>query len=354
MNALLLRGLFWLGIHRLMRFLNRRRVIVLAYHGFTDQPPGGGMQNNQGKHVHVDAFRATMAYVRRHYHAMSLENLVAAYQSGAPIPDYSVVVTIDDGFESNYRLAFPVLEDLQVPATIFVATEFVDEQRLLWSDRIECALDMTKASAVSLAIAGQRVSYDVSTRDGKAACDSDLRTRLKRVPQEDRDAIVEAFERQLGVVPPPASDLPAIYRPLSWSQIREMRQSGLVAIGSHTVSHYIVTRCAPERAQDEFRRSRQLIEERVGAPCRLFCYPNGQIGCFDDRTRAWLQEAGYVCGVTTVFGMNDEKADVFELKRLYTHGRADQTRVIMTLAGVIGLLDRVKRALPRLPARVRA
>jgi hypothetical protein len=43
------------------------------------------------------------------------------------------------------------------------------------------------------------------------------------------------------------------------------------------VSHCLATRCAPERAQDEFRRSRQLIEERV-APCRLFSYPKGQIG----------------------------------------------------------------------------
>jgi len=354
MNALLLRCLFWLRIHHLMRFLNRRRVIVLAYHGFTDQPAGQGLQNGQGKHVHVDAFRAAMAYVRRHYHVTSLENLVACYRSGAPIPDYTIAITIDDGFESNYRLAFPVLRELQMPATIFVATDFVDQRRLLWSDRLEYALDTTTASTLSVTIGGQRVSYDVSHRDGKVACDSDLRTRLKRLPQEDRDAVVDECQRQMGVVIPAVEQLPAMYHPLTWAQIREMQQSGLVAIGSHTLSHVIVTRCDPERAQDELRRSRQLIEERIGAACRLFCYPNGQLGCFDERTKAWLQDAGYVCGLTTVYGMNDEKADVFELKRLYTHGRADQTRVVMTLAGVIGLLDRAKRALRRVPAQTRA
>jgi peptidoglycan/xylan/chitin deacetylase (PgdA/CDA1 family) len=133
-----------------------------------------------------------------------------------------------------------------------------------------------------------------------------------------------------------------------------MQQSGLVAIGSHTLSHVILTRCDAERAQDELRRSRQLIEERVGTACRLFCYPNGQLGCFDERTKAWLQQAGYTCGITTVYGMNDENADVFELKRLYTHGRADETRIIMTLAGIIGVLDRAKRGLRRVTARARA
>ena len=337
-----------------MRSLNRRRVIVLAYHGFTDQPAGPGMQNGQGKHVQVDAFRAAMAYVKRHYHVTSLENLVSCYRMGAPIPDYTIAVTIDDGFESNYTLAFPVLTELRIPVTIFVATDFVDQQRLLWSDRLEYALDTTAASTLSLTIDGQRVSYDVSHRDGKVACDSDLRTRLKRLPQEDRDAVVDECERQLGAVMPAVGELPAIYRPLTWAQIQEMRQSGLVAIGSHTQSHVILTRCDPARAQDELRRSRRLIEERVGAECRLFCYPNGQLGCFDERTKAWLQQAGYMCGITTVYGMNDERADVFELKRLYTHGRADTTRFVMTLAGVVGLLDRAKRAMRRVPARARA
>ena len=353
MNAFLLRCLLWLRFHRLMRFLNRRRAIVLAYHGFTDRPAGPGMQNGQGKHAHVDAFRATMAYVKRHYRVTSLEELVSRYRSGAPIPDYTIAVTIDDGFESNYTLAFPVLRELQIPATIFVATDFVDRCRPLWSDRIEYALDTTTGSTLSVTIGGQRLSYDISRRDGKVACDSDLRTRLKRLPQEGRDAVVDECERQMGVVAPAVDELPAIYRPLTWAQIREMRQSGLVAIGSHTLSHVIVTRCGPERAQDELRRSRQLIEERIGAACRVFCYPNGQLGCFDERTKTWLQQAGYLCGITTVYGMNDQKADVFELKRLYTHGLADETRTVMTLAGVVGLLDRAKRALRRPPARAR-
>jgi hypothetical protein len=45
--------------------------------------------------------------------------------------------------------------------------------------------------------------------------------------------------------------------------------------------------------------------------------------------------------------MNAQKADVLELKRIYMRGRADQTRLVMTLADVVGIMDRA-------PARGRA
>jgi peptidoglycan/xylan/chitin deacetylase (PgdA/CDA1 family) len=347
MKRRLLTLLFSLQVHRAMRVLLRRRVLVLAYHGFTDARAHPGIENSHGKHLDIQRFRQHVRYLKQRYNVIPLARLVRYYRDGEAVPPRTAVVTIDDGYQSTCELAYPVLKEYGIPATVFVTTGFIEDSEPLWTDRLEYALTATTVSRLQVTIGGQTRSYDISGRSAKLACDSDLRSRLKVVPQETRPAIVEQIERDLGQALQPDADGAALYRPLSWSQIHEMAAGGLVAIGAHTVSHIILTRCSPDRARTELLVSKQLIEQKLGAPCTMFCYPNGQVGCFDASTRAMLQELGYECGITTVFGTNGPRSDVFELKRLYFDDRGEFVRFVMTLSGVVGILDALKRRLMR-------
>lgn len=60
---------------------------------------------------------------------------------------------------------------------------------------------------------------------------------------------------------------------LSWSAIREAVSTGLVTVGSHTHSHADLSRAGPEVCEEEMRRSKGLIEERLGVACRHFAHP---------------------------------------------------------------------------------
>ena len=342
MTRLFLRLLLALQVPRLTRFLYRTKVVVLAYHGFTDQRTHPGIENSQGKHLHIDTFRAQLAYLKKHYNVVPLQQIVDHYVNGTALPPRPLAITIDDGYESNYTLAYRALAEHGLPATIFLTTDFVDQKELQWTDRIEYALSTTCASTLDVAIGDRTLSYGLSDRSSKLACDRDLRTKLKTIPQESRSAIVDAIEARLGQRLQIGEDIAPIYRPLVWPQVREMLASGLVSIGSHTVSHLIVTRCHPDRARAELVVSKHRIEQQTTISCQLFCYPNGQPGCFDGSTKMMLGDAGYACGVTTVFGMNNGSSDVFELKRLYTD-RPDMTRFVLTVSGVIGLLDEARR-----------
>jgi peptidoglycan/xylan/chitin deacetylase (PgdA/CDA1 family) len=345
MKHLVLESLYRLRADRFMRLLSRNKVSILAYHGFTDCATHPGIENSQGKHLHVDQFRLHLDYLRRHYHVIALDELVEAYAAGARLPARTLAITIDDGYRSNYTLAYPLLREYGLPATIFLTTAFLDAVDLQWSDRVEYALSRTTVPRLELPVGGETLACDLDDVDAKLVCDRRLRTRLKTVPQESRAAVVEDLERRLGQRLQDAAEIPAIYRPLSWADVREMQQSGLVSLGSHTVSHLVLTRCEATRAQRELADSRRRIEAETGVPCQLFCYPNGKAGCFDVSTKAMLRAAGYACGVTTVFGRNGRFSDVFELKRLYTD-RPGMARFVMTVSGVVGVLDALKRATP--------
>jgi peptidoglycan/xylan/chitin deacetylase (PgdA/CDA1 family) len=139
---------------------------------------------------------------------------------------------------------------------------------------------------------------------------------LKGISQEERDALVDGIETELDVSLMNASDVPEIYEPLSWSEIREMLASGLVSFGNHTVSHYILARCTPGEVERELATARGIIESRIGSPCDLFCYPNGGRGDFDAMTRDAVRRTGHRCALTTVSGLNGPGSDPYELRRV--------------------------------------
>ncbi len=158
LKPMLLKCLFYLQVHRLLRFLNRRKVVILMYHGFTERARQDGVENHQGKHLKIDKFRAQLDYLTRNYSILSLDELVQHHRGRTTPPANSVVITIDDGYESTYTLAFALLSRYRVTATVFLTTDFVDKKMPLWVDKIECAITLTRASNLSMNLDNKQYS----------------------------------------------------------------------------------------------------------------------------------------------------------------------------------------------------
>ena len=336
-ERLLVPVLFRSQLYRAARRLNRSRVVIAMYHGFTAADSLQGIENHEGKHVHVRAFEQHLAFLTAHYTVVSLQDVVRAWTNGSPLPQRAAVITIDDGYQSIYSVAYPVLRRCQVPAAVYLATDFVDNRRFLWTDRVEYAVNHATTDVIDVTIGSQSLRLDLTTAALKMAADRRLRSSLKALPQNVRDQAVDQIERAAGCSVYQAAGGTAIYDPLSWSEAAEMVRSGLVSIGSHTHSHVIMSRCEPARAADELRVSKQIIEQRLGARCELFCYPNGRRGDFNGSTKGLLQAHGFSSALTTVYGNNARGADVFELRR-YNLGKPMMTgEVAVRLSGLMEL-----------------
>lgn len=90
---------------------------------------------------------------------------------------------------------------------------------------------------------------------------------------------------------------------MTWEQIREMKNSGLVQFGSHTCSHCRLRSLPDEEIVRELVRSKQILEEQLGEPVTSFCYPFGS-GGFDKRVRPQVFKAGYLFDFSTKKGVN--------------------------------------------------
>ena len=70
---------------------------------------------------------------------------------------------------------------------------------------------------------------------------------------------------------------------LTWTQLREAVDTGLVTVGSHTHGHTDLSRASEAEAEAEMRRSKELIEDRLGTACEHFAYPWAVGGVAADR-----------------------------------------------------------------------
>src|SRR5437764_757174 len=108
-------------------WLNRKRVPILCYHSVTDGVEA--VQPDPHKqHIPLHLFLQHLDYLKKKHNIVSLSELQKAVRERRALPNYSVVLTFDDGFEDFYKVVAPHLCRRKLPATVFVITDRADSR----------------------------------------------------------------------------------------------------------------------------------------------------------------------------------------------------------------------------------
>jgi peptidoglycan/xylan/chitin deacetylase (PgdA/CDA1 family) len=108
---------------------------------------------------------------------------------------------------------------------------------------------------------------------------------------------------------------------LSWDEIKEMQDSGLIVFGSHAIGpEPLINIKSEQELRNEIFDSKRILEEALGRPVNIFSYPGGR---FNAETRELVIEAGYTLAVTTNPGKRYPNDDIFALKRLRISATSD-------------------------------
>jgi peptidoglycan/xylan/chitin deacetylase (PgdA/CDA1 family) len=138
-------------------------------------------------------------------------------------------------------------------------------------------------------------------------------------------------------------------RPLSWSAVRDMAATGLVTFGSHTHRHRLLDRLPPAEAADELDRSRQLIEDHLGAPARHFAYPKAVAGsaAVEPLVRQRYRSAALGGNRPNPVG----RTDVYRLARTAVQVSDGRGYFVRKARGGMALEDSIRRAVNRVRYR---
>jgi peptidoglycan/xylan/chitin deacetylase (PgdA/CDA1 family) len=139
-------------------------------------------------------------------------------------------------------------------------------------------------------------------------------------------------------------------RPLSWSQVRELRDEGM-AIGSHTWSHRNLARLSMADSEEDLRRAREVLEERLRERVRAVAYPWGKLGRHvTEQTLAAARRAGYELGVISLPRALRESDGALRIPRLGV-GAEPVERLAAKVTGAIDWHGYVHERMPAALAR---
>lgn len=253
----------------------------------------------------IHTFRWQMEVLAECFNVMPLHEAITALAENR-IPPRAVCITFDDGYRSIHELALPVLQEFNLPATVFVTTGHM-ENGSMWNDKIIDALRKLPAGELDLQEFGLGIFILEPIHDRKETV-AKLIEKSKYLHPTARIELVQKLSR-LSNTPQGAHLM------LTKEMVRNLAREG-IEIGGHTVSHPILTRIEDAHAQYEMDACKKQLEEITEKPVRFFAYPNGKAGIdFDARHVQMAKEAGYLGAFTTAIGAATHKHDRYQMPR---------------------------------------
>jgi peptidoglycan/xylan/chitin deacetylase (PgdA/CDA1 family) len=264
-------------------------------------------------------FAALMKMVRGHFAPLSLSEGLDRLRLGS-LPARAICVTFDDGYADNLTVAAPILNGLRIPATVFVASGYLDGTAM-WNDRIAEAVRRFPGETMDLRDFGCGV-HDLLDVGQRARLVDLLLRRFKYRPPDEREGVANALVARYA----PDMDSPMLTR----AQVRELRDSG-IEIGGHTVTHPILALTEERAAYDEIAGNKEDLESLLGERLRFFAYPNGKPAKdFSPIHATMAKRIGYEAALTTRPGVSTVATDPFWLPR-FTPWERDPARFAIRL-----------------------
>ncbi|MCE7985827.1 MAG: hypothetical protein DYG89_32010 [Caldilinea sp. CFX5] len=286
------------------RWFCEPKALILIYHRIADE----SLRPNWLA-VSPDNFAGHLAYIRQRCRPLRLLELVEAIQKQS-VPDRSVVVTFDDGYRDNLTQALPLLEANQVPASVFVTTGFVDNQREFWWDDLARLIQSAhnKPPSLTLTVQGRIYHWATDTEQQRQQTRLELDTLIAPLPAQTKEALLNELARWSGL----PRDVRPAYRTMTAAELQTLAQSPYIDIGAHTVTHPLLPTLSLMEQRDEICRSSHQLAALLQRPIHAFAYPNG---AFTDETAQIVRDAGFCAACTTRRGAVQNNDDCFLLRR---------------------------------------
>ena len=265
--------------------------------------------------VTPEEFEWFVAMFAERFTCGTLAETFQRYKAGDRPKKPLLAITFDDGQLDNYAHARPVLDRAGVKASFFVPVEAIEQNDVLWHDRLGFAAAQVKKDP---ALAEKLRSNGAATTGSLGGEVDDIVERAKALEPEERLRWVERIEAAVG-----RSTRPNWDGMMSWSQLRALVDGGH-EVGSHSMSHQILSQLEGAPLAYEVAQSKRILEDRLGSRVTSFCYPNGD---FNASTLAAVATAGYAQAVTTRWGPNADPHHPLTLTRVDIQSRHARSMV---------------------------
>lgn len=275
--------------------------MILLYHlVFPDSTPKDTW--NAGLVLRLSDFKRQILWLKNRFEFLSLEDYLISSEESTLKPKKMVALTFDDGYRAVFDLVSPFLEEEQIPATFFVNTSHLQDNKLYWFVYFNALC--SERAYPSVNIDGN--NYSLDNRKSSLAAWS----YLISLARQSGDPIAFSNEFQNKYPLPPY--IVHKYQGMTLSQIIGIGKSNIFSVGGHTHSHPYLDLLTERDQYLEIIENKQILENLISKPVKFFAFTGGEYNL--DSLYA-VKRAGFKAALA-LKPKNLGKEAIFEIPRI--------------------------------------
>lgn len=283
------------GIHRFFKPLWGGIGHIVSLHRICPETNSLRLQSPKSLEISpIDLEKAIIRYNELDYEFISLDDLHNILTNNIKYKKKFVAFTIDDGYSDVYYHAFPLFKKYNIPFTVYVTTCFPDKSIYYWWYIIEYYI--IQNNYIKIHFNNTFVEYITESIEQK----NDAYLKISAIIKShigNPDFLPNFFRENSFFDHKKFNDYS-----LTWDQIIELSNSGIVTIGAHTINHRVLKNLINEESFNEIRNSKERIESFIGKSVHHFSYPFGGAIEAGQREYDFASEIGFKTATTSKFG----------------------------------------------------
>lgn len=202
-------------------------------------------------------FESLLLFLRKRYELISIDELENYFYNNKKLRN-SLHLTFDDGHKSFYDIVFPIIKKYKIPVSLYVSPNITETGKNFWFQEIDDFNNIILKEVIKKRI--EPFPAKLNNLPGKEI--------IKHFNIQEIESIIQEY-RSLTNTP----QLPS--QNMNINQVLEVDQSGLVAVGAHTMSHPILKSEDHQNSRKEIEQSITELSRILGHEIKYFVYPNG-------------------------------------------------------------------------------
>jgi peptidoglycan/xylan/chitin deacetylase (PgdA/CDA1 family) len=284
---------------KLFSFNTYHNKLIIVYHGVASNP---NHDISVGP-IDVRQFEKHLKYFKENFDVIPQNDIIQMYRDGFIPKRKTIAITFDDGYYNNYSLAFPLLQKFSFPSTMYIITQcFDDEYNLTWYDYVDIIKNSLKIEQVDTSILKRQRVNNLES----------LRGLIKTLNIQERALLFQEISRQVDIVKYKANTPTELWKLMNRQQVKELANSGLVEIGSHTHNHPNLGNIPLADVKYEVTHSRSLLMDVTQKDITSIAFPDGS---YTDDVKKICLNAGYKNLLAVDYKCNSDKSDKNVLPR---------------------------------------
>ena len=308
-------------------FNKNKNFAILCYHRIVDESyffksfsPLDGLCDSKKK------FYNQINYIKNNFKIVSLDEL---NETILKKKDFVISITFDDGYKDNLTNAYPILNKLKIPFTIFVVPRFLEGDTFMWWyelwDFINC----------SNFILIKNEKYFCNNIKLKVNLFHNLMNILINMKLECQKKFLKKLRKS-------STNIDYAHLCLDWNDIDFLSKQKLITIANHTFSHLRLKNLSQKELFFEVVTSKKILENKLNRKINYIAYPFGGDNDISNENLLFSKENNYVLGFSTKKIINYKNLNLMELPRYNVDNDISPLSLMGKINGFEDLILKIK------------